>query len=356
MRQFEFACFVFLALGAASPAAAQDTGRIDWVEVPAPSLEGNRLGTPTVQRTAVYLPPSYDASEDRRYPVVVLLHGIFDTPDAWIRFFDLPGALDRSIAAGTVPELIAVMPTGSNDLGGGFYRNSTVAGNWGDFVRSDLVRFVDARYRTVATREARAIAGHSMGGFGAVWHAMSSADVFSVAYAMSPALLGIEDDLSHGNHGAWRGMIEMRGREGLPQALARRDFWTIAAWAVCTTFMPDPDDDVLMCDPPYRVANGELLPVEASLDRWRAAAPLNAADEHVAALRSMTAIAMDYGLDEQFAHIPETTQRLSAVLADLRVAHDLFVYRGDHRARVGERLESVVLPWIARHLGSVAGP
>ena len=103
---------------------------------------------------------------------------------------------------------------------------------------------------------------------------------------------------------------------------------------------------MLLCNPPYRDEAGELFPVEASLDRWRALAPVHAADEHAAALRSMTAIALDYGIDEQFAHIPETTQALSDAFAELRVAHDLFVYRGDHRAEVRERLARVVLPWI----------
>jgi S-formylglutathione hydrolase FrmB len=334
----------------ATVACAGSEREVEWVDTPAPSLEGNRLGSPTAQRTAVYLPPSYATSTDRRYPVLYLLHGIFDTPDGWMRFFEVHATLDRLIGQKSIREMIVVMPTGRNDLGGGFYMNSTVAGGWGDFIRGDLVGFVDANYRTIAERGARAVAGHSMGGFGAVWHAMTSADVFSVAYAMSPALLGAEDGLSHENPAAWIGMIEMRGQKGLQAALERRDFWPIASWAVCTSFLPDPDDEIYLCDPPYRLENGELFPDEEVLDRWRRRLPVTAADEHVAALRSMKAIALDYGIDDQFAHIPETTQELSEVLADLRVAHDLFVYRGDHRAELGQRLGTVVLPWISDKL------
>jgi hypothetical protein len=77
------------------------------VEVPAPSLESNLLGTPAIQAAAVYLPPSYDAEPGRRYPVVYLLHGIFDSHRVWLDFFGAPAILDRLIEAGEVPEMVA---------------------------------------------------------------------------------------------------------------------------------------------------------------------------------------------------------------------------------------------------------
>jgi S-formylglutathione hydrolase FrmB len=340
---------VLLSLATAATASAEGE-RIKLAEVPAPSLAGNLLGSSDVQRAAIYLPPSYDRVPGRRYPVLYLLHGIFDTPEVWDRFFKISERLDRAIASGAVGELIVVMPAGSNDLGGGFYRNSSVAGGWGDFVRRDLVSFVDANFRTLPRREARAVAGHSMGGFGAVWHAMTSADVFSVAYAMSPALLGIDDDVSHGNPEGWKGMVEMRGAEGLAAALERRDFWPVAAWAVCTSFLPDPEDEIYRCDPPYRVERGELVPEPLVIDRFRDALPLYTAARYLPALRSLRGLALDYGLWDQFSHIPDTTQALSDVLADLGVAHELSVYDGDHRQKIGERLETIVLPWIAKQL------
>jgi len=354
MRQFAlWAVLGFLtALSSAFAADAPPAARLLRVEVPAPSLEGNLLGTPAVQPALVYLPPSYQREPERSYPVLVLLHGIFDTPETWLKFVDLPAILDRAVAAGTVGEMIVVMPAGGNVLGGGFYRDSPVTGGWGSFVRGDLVSFVDGRFRTQARRERRAIAGHSMGGYGAIWQAMTGAEVFGVAYAISPALLGIEDDVSQANRGAWTGMLAMRGRAGLDAALEHGELWAAAAWGVCLAFIPDPGNEVYLCDPPYRQQGGELLPVEAALDRWRSGLPLYAARDHVAALRSMVAIGLEYGLDDQFAHIPETTQELSAVLADLRVPYDLFVHGGDHRERLGARLETLILPWISRALGA----
>lgn len=82
---------VLLSLAALSPPnpglllaqTAVGAGRVVEVEVPAPALADNLLDTPVVQGAAVYLPPSYDSESDRRYPVVYLLHGIFDDYGVW---------------------------------------------------------------------------------------------------------------------------------------------------------------------------------------------------------------------------------------------------------------------------------
>ena len=119
-------------------AGAETSSQVLEVVVPAPSLEGNLMGSATEQGVAIYLPPSYELEPERRYPVIYLLHGIFDRYDTWLTDgFDAPGILDRLIAAGEIPELITVMPNGVNQLGGGFYRNSPVSGNWADFIAND---------------------------------------------------------------------------------------------------------------------------------------------------------------------------------------------------------------------------
>ena len=63
-------------------------------------------------------------------------------------------------------EVILVMPDGFSKLRGGFYSNSPTVGNYQDFVGKDLVDWVDANYRTIATRAGRGLSGHSMGGYG----------------------------------------------------------------------------------------------------------------------------------------------------------------------------------------------
>ena len=73
-------------------------------------------------------------------------------------------------------------------MGGSFYVNSPVTGNWEDFITQDVVGYVDSHFRTLAQAESRGITGHSMGGFGALNIAMHRPDVFSAVYSMSPGL------------------------------------------------------------------------------------------------------------------------------------------------------------------------
>ena len=216
-----FVSIVVLAATAASPPAAAagpettaPAGRVELREIPARSLDGNLLGDRGPKQVGVYLPPGYDdsAAAGTRYPVVYLLHGIFDHPTVWLGHFGVPAMLDELIGAGRVPPLILVMPEAGNRLGGGYYRNSPVSGNWEDLIADELVAFVDASYRTVPERGSRAVVGHSMGGYGAIHLGMERPDVFGTAYAMSPCCLAAEEDLGQGNP-AWLDVRELDGPE-----------------------------------------------------------------------------------------------------------------------------------------------
>src|SRR6476619_503221 len=78
-----------VAIPFGGPARAQ--GVIHRIEVPGPSLAGNRLGDSPTRLASVYLPPSYSTHPRRRYPVVYLLHGF--------------GADDRAFIAGAYQNL-----------------------------------------------------------------------------------------------------------------------------------------------------------------------------------------------------------------------------------------------------------
>src|SRR5262249_53521570 len=134
---------------------------------------------------------------------VYLLHGIFDTDAVWSAnreaWHNLQDVMDRGIAEQRFGELIVVMPDERTKAGGSFYRNSSATGAWEDFTVGELVRWTDARYRTTAPVGGRALAGHSMGGYGALALAMSHPDVYAAVYAMNPATLGWARDLMPDN-------------------------------------------------------------------------------------------------------------------------------------------------------------
>ena len=118
---------------------------------------------------AVLLPKDYDDS-DRRYPVLYLMHGGGQNHAAFParRWF-------RSVLGGR--PMIVVMPDGGRS-----------AERYSDLIAGDLVRYVDANYRTIATRERRAIAGISLGGLGAAMLGLRHPDVFGAVGALSGAV------------------------------------------------------------------------------------------------------------------------------------------------------------------------
>ena len=160
---------------AAPTATTQAFQSMNMIKIDAPSLADNLVDEPVERTIYVYLPPSYGSS-GKRYPVVYYLPGYGDSA---VMGFHLPGDMDSLIESGRVREMIIVIASGNSKMGGSFYVNSPVTGNWEDYIVEDVVSYVDSHFRTLPQAESRGITGHSMGGFGALNIAMHHPDVFS---------------------------------------------------------------------------------------------------------------------------------------------------------------------------------
>ena len=154
------------------------------------------------KRFVVYLPASYERDASRRYPVAYYLHGLSGSQGDWTSKGDIIGAADSLFANGT-PEMIVVMPDGDD----GWYTSWTTElsrracsdtlrqespstycvehQRYDEYVANDLVRFVDAHYRTRADRGHRGIGGLSMGGYGALALSLKYPEVFSAGASHS---------------------------------------------------------------------------------------------------------------------------------------------------------------------------
>jgi enterochelin esterase-like enzyme len=137
----------------------------------------------------VYLPPGY-ASTTQRYPVLYLLHGN-DQPATAFLEMGLQGELDTLIARHEIPPMIAVMIQGGpgannwRDHGAHRYESYVV----------EVQELIDRMLPTVATRGARAIAGDSMGGYGAMNVALGHPRRFSVVESWLGFFDGLTDEL-----------------------------------------------------------------------------------------------------------------------------------------------------------------
>lgn len=140
---------------------------------------------------AVLLPPE-PLDPPRSYPVVVLLHGLDGEPSVWVRRAAIHEHLDRAVAAGILPPLIAVAPVGEN----GYWTNRADGrAPWGDMVVRELLGAVRAAYPAAAGPERTALVGFSMGGFGALSLALRHPEAVGAAVALSPTdiLLAVAD-------------------------------------------------------------------------------------------------------------------------------------------------------------------
>ena len=138
----------------------------------------------------VYLPPSYNTSPSKRYPVVYLLDG-----DQW----NIDNLLNNYIKSGRFEELIVVEIASTENRTSDFlpYEDAFVrnrqpsytpnARKFADYIVGDLIPSIDRDYRTIANRGNRAIIGASYGGLFALWAGFNYESTFSMVGAMSPS-------------------------------------------------------------------------------------------------------------------------------------------------------------------------
>ena len=157
--------------------AGRDPARLLTLRMNAPSLGDPR------RSVRVYLPPSYDtpAGRTRRYPVIFLLHGWPGGEGNWSGEGHATTTLDSLSAQGVIPEVIAVMPSGSG--AGLFGRSLYVDSHDGrsrmeQYIVHDLVAWTDSTFRTLRERRDRAIVGLSEGGGAAINLSFKHPDVF----------------------------------------------------------------------------------------------------------------------------------------------------------------------------------
>jgi len=137
----------------------------------------------------VYLPPGYDPA--RRYPLLIWLHSYTDDECEFAKH--VAPVIDAAVACGDLPPLVVAAPDGSIKgnshwfATGSWYVNSC-RGRFADYVAHDVVNFMEANFAVCRDRAGHAIAGFSMGGFGAYSIGLQHADKFHVVGGIAPPL------------------------------------------------------------------------------------------------------------------------------------------------------------------------
>lgn len=296
--------------------------RVDRVELQSKALQ-NTGGENPNRKISVYLPSGYDQS-DKRYPVVYYLHGFFGT-DAISSQMQM--ILDKGIEKGKIRPFIWVIADNKTLMDGSFYSNSTLTGNWEDFMVKELVQYVDAHYRTLANRASRGIGGHSMGGYGAFKLGMLHPEVYSSIYALSPGLLAMVKEFGP-NSTSYQELSRIKTLEEL-----HKSYYPKVLTAVGRAWSPNPANLPFMCDFPFIYEGGQLKVNQAVLEKWEANMPVYMVDKYATNLRQMKAIKLDWGRNDS-QRFPIQIGMLSQRLENLGITHFAEEYIGDHNNKI----------------------
>jgi putative tributyrin esterase len=173
-----------------------------------PSIETVQFHSQLVNATLPYnviLPPGYRASRTTRYPVLYLLHGWAGHYTDWVT--------RTNVADYTAQyRMIVVMPEGNSswyvDSAGG------ATDKYEGYILRELIPDVDKRFRTIQSRYGRAVAGLSMGGYGAIKYGLKYPATFVFAASMSGAF-GVTRYTQTEMGGAnWEPFLKIFGPEG----------------------------------------------------------------------------------------------------------------------------------------------
>jgi len=127
----------------------------------------------------VIFPADYENKKAEKYAVVYLLHGLTGHFDNWADKTKL-----KDYAANY--KYIIVMPEGNN----GWYSDSATVANdrYESYIIKELIPEIDKKFRTNADKNYRAIAGLSMGGYGALKFGLKYPEMFFLVGSFSGAL------------------------------------------------------------------------------------------------------------------------------------------------------------------------
>jgi hypothetical protein len=230
------------------------------------------------------------------------------------------------LAAGSIKPVIIVAPNAYNKWHGSWYTNSTVNGNWGDFITNDLLNFIDSNFNTLPFKESRAIAGFSMGGYGDISLAMKHPEIYNSVYSQSGLVNFSEVILTLKREQ----MIEAACAFSfnIPNVQVRTNI------AAATAFAPESFATPFPCRFPI-TCEGET--VDSVWKEWLEHDPFTTLPEYKQNLQDLGLLALGCGDQDPFY---DSHNNFSQTLTDTGIAHVYEVYaEAGHNARTQPILE-----------------
>ena len=321
--------------------AQQTSGKVVSFVIKAKTLQ-NTGGENPNRKVSVYLPPGYEQGS-KRYPVIYYLHGFTGTDSIYA---NMKMILDRGISQKKIRPFILVQPSHFTLYEGSFYTNSSLTGNWADFTAKELVEYVDKNFRTMATRESRAIGGHSMGGYGAIKLGMLYPEMFSSVYALSPGLLAFVKEFGP-NSDSFKELGKIKTTEEL-----KKTYYSKVLVAVGRAWSPNPAKPPFFCDVPFTYKGDSLIVDNSVLEKWNHNMPVYMVDKYAGNLRKLKALKLDWGRNDA-SRFAVQCGMFSQRLENLGIEHFAEEYIGTHGNKIWTtdgRVLNDLLPFFNEYL------
>jgi S-formylglutathione hydrolase FrmB len=317
-------------------------------------LRDNLIGLKPERSVSVYLPPGYHQGT-RSYPVIYYFHNInWSNERMFAEGNDVQPLFDRAIAHGVIRDFILVAADYSGPTMGSWYENSPTSGRWLDYTISEVLPFIEGRFRTLRDRDSRGLAGEFLGGYGALKLAMLHPDLFGCVYALHPV-------------GTGTGLMPTQAMVNWPRlhnAKAFSELWgdhyAPGFVAMSQAYLPNANRPPFYCDFIVEMENGEpklnVENVKKLQQRFHLDELLRS---HGESLRKLRGIAFDWGrYDTTQGHV-YSNQAFTRTLDQLGISHSAEEYNGgawDKNWIRHGRVEDNLLPFFNQHLMFEAAP
>ena len=340
---------LLVCLASASAIAAGPKSQLVVRDLRSEAIAHNKAGVDPQRHFLVYLPAGYDESSAQRYPVIYFLPNPFE--DSYRFDFDHHDAqslFDRAIATGVITKFILVTVDMKTPLGTSWNANSSVTGNWEDFMVQELVPYIDANFKTIPTRDSRGIAGIFIGGYGAIRFGMRHPDVFGSVYAMHPVGTGTGVSVSM-TIPKWDILTDAKSMDDV-----KKDGRSPIFTTMFQAFLPNPDKSPLYIDLLARQQGDQLLIDAKLMDRFRNNFYLETMiPQYADNLKSLRGFKFDWTrLDGNYDHV-WANQNFTRKLNEFGIPHEAEEYNGpfgDGNWGVDGRVYNEVLPFFRKHL------
>ncbi|ESQ82089.1 hypothetical protein AEAC466_19420 [Asticcacaulis sp. AC466] len=345
--KIRLACALVSLLFMAAPALAQS--RLEAVEIQSAQFSHNKIGTSPLRKVTVYLPPHY-AEEGRRFPVVYFLNTYGEDESAPFANHDAKTLLDDAIDKGQLGDVIVVTADFRTALGTSWYVNSTVTGNWQDFMVRELVPYIDSHYRTLATNASRAVVGDRMGGHGAIRFGMQYPDIFGVVYALHPVGTGngIQPGFTRGN---WQTIYAAKTLDDL-----KTDIYSPIFLSIYQAHLPNPDSPPLYADLPVKLVDGKAVVDPVLTARLQNSFSLDhLIPVYAANLKRLRAFKIDWGRNDTLYDHIYSNQAFVRKLDEYDIPYEAEEYHGGWGDRTWGpegRFATDVVPFLQKNLRS----